>query len=94
MNEEVLLLGGTGFIGSALAKRLRQEDITAHSLGRHQVDGLDDILPRCSTVVHLASGTTPGSSAAQPHLELGNVNLTSRLLMSSSGSIHGTATAA
>jgi UDP-glucose 4-epimerase len=78
--DEVLLLGGTGFIGSALATRLQQEKITVHVLGRDQVERLEAILPRCGTVVHLASGTTPGSSAAQPHLELDNVNLTLRVL--------------
>ena len=40
------------------------------------------MLPRCRTVIHLASATTPGSSATHPALELGNITLTLRLLES------------
>lgn len=78
--EDVLLLGGAGFIGSALTKRLMQENIGAHSLGRHDADQLEQLLPQCGTVIHLASATTPGSSATRPDLELANLALTSRLL--------------
>ncbi len=78
--DGVLLLGGTGFIGSALAKRLEQDGIAAHILGRNDVQRLEDVLPRCGTVIHLASATTPGSSADQPDLELDNMALTLRLL--------------
>jgi len=78
--DNVLLLGGAGFIGSALAKRLRQEEISALVLGRSDVEQLEHVLPQCGTVIHLASGTTPGSSPAQPSLELENLALTSRLL--------------
>lgn len=76
----MLLLGGGGFIGSALARRLLQERIPVHTIGCQNVDSLADVLPRCSTVVHLASGTTPGSSALHPSLELNNLALTLRLL--------------
>ncbi len=78
--EDVLLLGGTGFIGSALARRLEQEKRTSHILGRHDGERLENVLPQCGTVVHLASATTPGSSATHPGLELGNLALTLRLL--------------
>lgn len=78
--EGVLLLGGTGFIGSALAKRLEQEKRTPHILGRDDAERLENVLPQCSTVIHLASATTPGSSASHPSLELGNLALTLRLL--------------
>lgn len=78
--DSVLLIGGTGFIGSALTQRLKQKKITAHILGRHDVERLEHVLPQCSTVIHLASATTPGSSAEQPDLELGNLALTLRLL--------------
>lgn len=78
--EGVLLLGGTGFIGSALAKRLEREGIAVHILGRHDTARLENILPQCGTVVHLASATTPGSSASHPNLELDNLTLTLRLL--------------
>ncbi len=81
MNREgVLLLGGTGFIGSALARRLEQEKRTAHILGRHDAEQLEKLLPQCGTVIHLASATTPGSSASHPNQELGNLALTLRLL--------------
>lgn len=78
--EGVLLLGGAGFIGSALARRLEQEKIATHILGRHDTERLENMLPQCGTVVHLASATTPGSSATHPGLELGNLALTLRLL--------------
>jgi len=76
----VLLLGGTGFIGSALALRLKQEQMSTHVLGRHDVGRLEQLLPHCGTVVHLASGTTPGSSATDPGMEQGNLALTRHLL--------------
>jgi len=78
--EGVLLLGGTGFIGSALAARLEREGITAHIFGRHNAEQLEKILPQCGTVIHLASATIPGSSATNPSLELDNLALTLRLL--------------
>lgn len=78
--EGVLLLGGTGFIGSALAGRLEREGITVHIFGRHDAARLENVLPQCGTVIHLASATTPGSSARHPNLELDNLALTLRLL--------------
>lgn len=78
--EDVLLLGGTGFIGSALAERLEQEKIAVHILGRQDTEKLKNVLPLCGTVVHLASATTPGSSARHPEMELDNLALTLRLL--------------
>lgn len=76
----VLLLGGTGFIGSALARRLEHEQTAAHVLGRKNAGMLEHLLPQCGTVIHLACTTTPGSSAAQPDLETENLTLTLRLL--------------
>jgi UDP-glucose 4-epimerase len=78
--DAVLLLGGTGFIGNAIARRLRHEDRNAHVIGRQNAQQLEEVLPRCGTVVHLACGTTPGSSASHPELEHENLGLTSRLL--------------
>jgi len=78
--DGVLLLGGTGFIGSALAGRLKQEKRLVHILGRHQEAQLEQVLSHCGTVVHLACSTTPGASAACSSLELGNLTLTLRLL--------------
>lgn len=76
----VLLLGGTGFIGQALATRLRQRGTAVQVVGRKEVPRLDEFLPHCSTVIHLASATTPGTSSAQPSLEQLNLNLTGHLL--------------
>lgn len=78
--DGVLLLGGAGFIGGALARRLVWEKMPVHILGRHQEDRLEHVLPQCGTVVHLACSTTPGASAANASLELGNLALTLRLL--------------
>jgi UDP-glucose 4-epimerase len=78
--DGVLLLGGAGFIGSALARRLQREKRPVHILGRGQEAQLEHVLPQCGTVVHLACSTTPGASAASPGLELGNLELTLRLL--------------
>lgn len=81
MNQDaVLLLGGAGFIGSALARRLQHEKMPVHIVGRHNLDQLEQLVPQCSTVIHLASATTPGASAGQASLELGNLALTLRLL--------------
>lgn len=81
MNREgVLLLGGAGFIGNALARRLEQKERTVHVLGRHNAERMEKLLPQCGTVIHLASATTPGSSATRPELELGNLAVTLRLL--------------
>lgn len=78
--DAVLLLGGNGFIGSALAKRLRHDNVPVYIVGRDNENTLAQVLPQCGTVVHLASATTPGSSASQPSLELANLSLTLRLL--------------
>jgi UDP-glucose 4-epimerase len=78
--KRVLLLGGTGFIGSALAARLRKDQVPLLVLGRSDTCNLKDILPTCSTVIHLASTTTPGSSSRTPSLEEGNLNLTRHLV--------------
>lgn len=78
--EGVLLLGGGGFIGGALARRLTREDVTVHIIGRDDGERLEQVLPQCGTVIHLASATTPGSSATDPNLELSNLALTLRLL--------------
>ena len=78
--DAVLLLGGAGFIGSALAARLLRDGMAVQVLGRHTAGQLEQLLPHCGTVVHLASSTTPGSSAADPGLDLAKLELTQRLL--------------
>jgi UDP-glucose 4-epimerase len=79
-SDGMLLLGGGGFIGSALARRLRHEKLPAHILGQQDGAQLEGRLPHCGTVIHLASSTTPGLSATRPELELDNLALTLRLL--------------
>ena len=78
--DSVLLLGGSGFIGSALASRLEQDQKPYHVVGRDNSMMLEQLLPQCHTVVHMASSTTPGSSASDPRLEIDNLALTLRLL--------------
>lgn len=78
--DTVLLLGGNGFIGSALAKRLRQNKVPVLIVSHQNEEILAKALPECGTVVHLASATTPCSSARQSSLELPNLSLTLRLL--------------
>jgi UDP-glucose 4-epimerase len=100
--DGVLLLGGGGFIGNALATRLRLDGKPVYVVGRADGGQLAKLLPQCGTVVHLASSTTPGSSAANPSLEQINLELTLHLLsllqaqpqihliyFSSGGSIYG-----
>jgi UDP-glucose 4-epimerase len=95
-HDGVLLLGGGGFIGSALAKRFSADGRQVYVLGSgapsatneaHWLQGrLDDpvllarALPLCSTVIHLASATTPGSSANHPSHEIDNLAPSLRLL--------------
>ena len=85
--KNVLLIGGGGFIGTALARCLSKKNFNVHILSRHyplwkiepemtfHQGSLDDrellerILPECSTIIHLASSTTPGSSARQAKIE-------------------------
>ena len=80
IRDAALLLGGNGFIGRALAKRLQQDKVPVFIVGRENAETLAQLLPQCGTVVHLASATTPGSSASRPNLELANLSLTLHLL--------------
>lgn len=76
----VLLLGGAGFIGGALASRLHKEKVPVLVVGRADIGRLQQVLPSCSTVVHLASATTPGLSSERPALEQSNIDLTRHLV--------------
>lgn len=96
MNDDsVLLLGGGGFIGRTLARRLAVAGRTVHVLARHGFSQphvfvhqgsvadralVERLLQVCGTVVHLASETTPGVSAHRPVLETGNLASTLGLL--------------
>lgn len=78
MSRRVLLLGGAGFIGSALAPRLVAEgwQVTIAGRGANLTLALDG----CAAVVHLACATTPGSSRLHPAMERENLDLSLRLL--------------
>jgi UDP-glucose 4-epimerase len=84
--SSILLLGGGGFLGSAIAGNLSRKEYHIHILGRNSTEtrqpkitfhrgNIEDkhliksLLPECDTVIHLASDTTPGSSAGKPLLE-------------------------
>lgn len=80
---DILLLGGGGFIGTALAARLQRTGQSVRILRRHQTSDvmhLQEALRGCHAVVHLACATTPGASASRPELELDNIELTSQLV--------------
>jgi UDP-glucose 4-epimerase len=98
MSNNVLILGGGGFIGTALSKALvaagnevialtRSTTKPARSTIRY-VSGtfsspadFASLLSDCRTVVHLASNSTPGSSAGRPLYELEqNLRVTLALL--------------
>jgi len=88
--QGILILGGSGFVGRRLLKRLYPQHSEIYVIARSAhtlplLDGvtrytdsldnlelLNELLPKCHTVVHLASGSTPGSSALQPTFEAGN----------------------
>lgn len=100
MKPRVLLLGGAGFIGSALTPALAAEGWEI-ALAGHGAD-LPARLEGCTAVVHLACSTNPGSSRLRPLMELENLELSLRLLdalqsrpdthlvfLSSGGAIYG-----
>ena len=85
-HQSVLLLGGGGFLGGALARYLWSKGWLVHIVSRslagtertnlffhqgHMEDKslIESLLPECDTVIHLASGTIPGSSAGKPVVE-------------------------
>lgn len=116
----ILLVGGGGFLGLALARALSAAGREVHVLSRNVAPGRRDgiefhrggqdnaavivpLLQVCASVVHLASTTTPGSSARHPavdvlenllpaarFLEIIAGNAPERLLfVSSGGAIYG-----
>lgn len=98
MNRSVLILGGGGFIGSALSIALAKEGKKVTVLSRTACDqthsnirivtgtfntpaDFEPWLANCQSIVHLASNSTPGSSAGRPLFELeGNLRVTLALL--------------
>jgi UDP-glucose 4-epimerase len=96
-DDGILLLGGGGFIGTALSRHLAQDGRRVHVITHRPSDVappgvvmhvgdlgneplLTMLLEKCSTVVHLASTTTPGMSASHPSKELENLTPALRLL--------------
>jgi UDP-glucose 4-epimerase len=90
MAKGVLVIGATGFIGTALVHRMCSNLRQIFTLSRgtstfqqfsnvsHFQSDLDNqellnqLLPACHVVIHLASETTPGSSTLRPSLEATN----------------------
>lgn len=98
MTQSVLILGGGGFIGSALSlalamagKKVTVLSRTTCDLEHHNIRNatgafnapadFEPWLADCQSIVHLASSSTPGSSAGRPLYELeGNLRVTLALL--------------
>lgn len=98
MSDNVLILGGGGFIGTALSRALEANGKHVVALTRNLTKPNDSsiryargsfnspaefapLLTECKTVVHLASNSTPGSSAGRPLIELEeNLRVTLSLL--------------
>ena len=80
IGNRVLLLGADGFVGQALARCLALESIPHDLICRKNIDRLEKQLAKCQTIIHLASSTTPGSSAGKPQLEADNIALTASLI--------------
>lgn len=70
---EVHILARQHILPAASAIHLHTGDLSDLTI-------LDTLLPQCGTVVHLASSTTPGSSANKPSDELDNLRPTLNLL--------------
>lgn len=89
MTGAVLVLGAGGFVGGHVVRALAQRSQSAIAASRHPlpshpgaevcVSGFNEpgdylpLLRRSRAVIHLASASTPGSSAAQPMRELENL---------------------
>ena len=82
----ILLIGGNGFLGLALAHALAGKGREVHVLSRAAEPGqragitfhrgsqgdaavIAPLMKQCDTLVHLASTTTPGSSARRPTID-------------------------
>lgn len=97
-HHQILLLGGGGFLGQALAQALlnngyaisRLDSRPMHSMREHDhvfvgdlanPDFTGPLVRNCDTLIHLASATTPSTSAASPSMEAqANIVPTLRLL--------------
>ena len=97
-HHRILLLGGGGFLGQALAKTLLSNGYEVSRLDFRPIsplgiqdrvfvgdlsnpDFIQPLLTNCHTLIHLASATTPSTSATSPFMEVGaNIGPTLRLL--------------
>jgi len=97
-HHRILLVGGGGFLGQALAKTLlsngyevsrvdcrlmspltAQDHVLVGDISNS--DFIQPLLNNCDTLVHLASATTPSTSATSPFMEVeANIGPTLRLL--------------
>lgn len=96
MNDAILVLGASGFIGRHLAESFANTGNAVIAATRHESTfthpGITNVvapfdapehfaplLERCRWVIHAASTSTPGSSAAKPQLD-GNLRTTLALI--------------
>jgi UDP-glucose 4-epimerase len=97
MNDAILVLGASGFIGRRLAESFAADGNMVVAATRHATlfahpgvtnvvapfnmpEHFTPLLNRCRWVVHAASTSTPGSSAATPLMELETLRPTLALL--------------
>ncbi len=69
LSEHLLRKGWTVHIVSRSFSGVFQENLIFHQGSMDDKALVEKILPECETVIHLASGTTPGSSAGKPLME-------------------------
>jgi len=83
-NDAILVIGGSGFIGQHLLKKLQckvfvisrsrplytPENAEVFRTNIDDITVLNKVLPYCKWVFHLASDSTPGTTAMKPGLEL------------------------
>jgi len=94
-NEKIAIVGGRGYLGQALYKHLFEQDYICWVVGRQsavEVGGmtsasyrssslsLDESIAGATTVVHLATVTTPALGASNPHLDAENITFTLSLI--------------
>ncbi len=69
LSEHLCRKGWDVHIVSRCFSGISQENLIFHLGSMDDRTLLEKILPECETVIHLASGTTPGSSAGKPVME-------------------------
>ena len=92
-NEKIAIVGGRGYLGRALHEHLVAQGLHCWIVGRQSVAeagisagyrssslSLEKAVAGATTVVHLATVTTPAIGAANPHLDAENIDFTLLLL--------------